>query len=337
MKAKIKVLLGAAAVLVGIRAALPSVITARVNASLSRVPGWEARVSDVDLALLRGAVVVQGIKAESKESTIRVTVARVSVNISWSDLLRRRLVASVDVLRPRATLALHRAEKADAKEAEGKAKKEVASWPDLSQVFPFRLDSFKLRDGEIEVSEGQLKTEIKDLYFTVRGLTNVSKDAPARGEASASLPKGGTAKVDFHLEPGLSPPSFGLAISVKKVDLASLNPLLLAQFGMDVDKGVFELVSEIESSGGGFRGYMKPFVSDLKMGPTGGKRKGVGKVIKEAVIGAVAVVLKNRKTDSVAAKVPFEGRYDNPEIGVWEAIASVLRNAFVKALAPTFE
>lgn len=338
MKTRTKaILLAAAAVLVGLRAALPVIVKSKINDKLARLENWDAAVSDVDLKLLRGGILVKGINAASKHSPMRASVAHVAVNISWSALLRRRMVASVDVLRPRAALTLKRAEKKEVKKAAVKAEKKVEAWPPVDQMLPFRVDSFKVRDGEVEVTEGGAKAELKEVYFAARGLTNIGENARARGEAGASFPKGGTAKVDFHLVPESKPPAFGVAVAVKQVDLAALNPLLLAQFGMDVEKGKFELVAEATSAAGGFTGYVKPFVDDLKMGPTGGKDKGPAKVIKEAVVGAVASALKNRKTEAVAAKVPFEGKYDNPDIGVWQALVSVLRNAFVKALTPTFE
>lgn len=334
---KTLVLLSVAALLVGLRAALPGIVKSKINDKLARLENWDAAVSDVDLKLLRGGILLKGIKAANKHSPMRATVAHAAVNVSWSALLKRRLVASVDILGPRAALTLKRAEKKEAKKAAVKTKEKVSAWPDPSEMFPFRIDEIKVREGEVEVAEGQAKAEIGGLYLVVRGLTNLDKDARARGEAGASFPGGGTAKIDFRLQPASKPPAFDLNVEVKKVDLASLNPLLLAQFGMDVEKGKFELVAEATSAAGGFTGYVKPFVDDLKMGPTGGRDKGPAKVIKEAVVGAVAAVLKNKKTEAVAAKVPFEGKYDDPDIGVWEALVSVLRNAFVKALTPSFE
>lgn len=332
MKTRWKVLLGIVVALAGLRAALPSIVESRLNAKLSRLDGWEARVGDVDLALLRGAVVVKAIKADNEAAGLRSTIERVAVNVSWKDLLRRRLVARIDVDRPSISLVLPSAEKREA----AKAKKKEP-WPDPNDLFPFRIERFAVRGGEAALTEGEHTTRLTGAYFLVEGLTNVEKDARAVGNAGLDVVQGGTARVDFHLAPAQRPPAFDLNLAVKKVELPPLNPLLRAEFGMDVEKGVFELIAEAESSGGGFKGYVKPFVKDLEMGPLGGKKKGPMKVLKEAAVGAVAAVLENPKTDAVAAKVPFEGRYDDPDIGVWEAFVSVLRNAFIKALTPSFE
>ncbi len=338
MRTRWRVLLGAVVVLGAVRAALPSIIESRINASLSRIEGWDARVGGVDLALLRGGLVLRDIQAEGKGTNVKGSVSRADINISWSQLLRRRLVASVDISRPRGSMTVRRADKEKAKAASKKVEKEASMiFPNLKDLVPFRVDRFAVRDGELVVTEGELAATITGVYFAVTGLTNIGKDARATGEAGAVVSGGGTVRLDFHVDPSARPPAFDFALAVKKVELSALNPLLRAEFGMDVDKGVFELVAEATSTAGGFHGYVKSFVEDLKMGPTGGEGGGAMKVIKEAVVGAVAAVFKNRKTDAVAAKVPFEGRYDDPDIGVWEALVSVLRNAFVKALRPSFE
>jgi uncharacterized protein YhdP len=338
MRTSVKVLLVVAVVFIGVRLALPAIIKSRINAKLETLEGWDASVGDVDLALLRGGLVLRGIKAKGKNSSLTASVARTAVNISWGNLLRRRLVASVDISRPKASMTVHRADKAKAKEAAKETgKKAEIVFPNLKDFFPFRIDRFAVHDGEITVKEDELETKVTDLFFIVKDLTNLEKGSRARGEAGATLEKGGTARMDFHLDPSARPPDFSLAVAVKQVELSALNPLLRAEFGVDVDKGKFELVAEATSTAGGFKGYVKPFIEDLKMNPTGGKGKSAGKVVKEAVVGAVASVLKNKKSNAVAAKVPFEGRYDDPNMSVWQALLSVLRNAFIKALSPSFD
>jgi hypothetical protein len=338
MRKSAKVLLGAAIVLTGLRAALPPIVKSRLNAKLANLEGWDASVGDVDLALLRGRLVLRGLQAKGKNSSLNASVARTAVNVSWGNLLRRRLVASVDISRPKVSMTVHRADMAKVKEATKKTgEKAGVVFPNLKDLFPFRIDRFAVHDGEITVKEDELETKITDLFFIVKDLTNLEKGSRAKGEAGATLDKGGTARMDFRIDPTARPPDFSMAIDVKKVELSALNPLLRAEFGVDVDKGKFELVAEATSTGGGFHGYVKPFIEDLKMNPTGGKGKSVGKVVKEAVVGVVASVLKSKKTNAVAAKVPFEGRYDDPNVSVWQALLSVLRNAFIKALSPSFD
>ena len=76
---------------------------------------------------------------------------------------------------------------------------------------------------------------------------------------------------------------------------------------------------------GGFKGYIKPFIHDLKMhSEKADARKGLGARIKEAVIDVTAAILKNSKTKNVANRIPFEGRFENPHAGIWEAVVTIL-------------
>lgn len=332
MKTRWKVLLGIAAVLVAARTALPWIAESLINGKLEDVEGWDARVGDVDLALLRGGVTLKGIEAENDDSSVRASIERVALDFKWSDLLERRLVASVEVVRPSAHLTLPPEPK-----ARKPAERKIPAWPEPDELLPFRLERFDVREGELAVTRDGHTTRFTDAFLNVEGLTNLEKDSRAEGRAGVTVAKGGAARVDFRVDPTRRPPSFDLALDVDRIELPPLNPLLREEFGVDVGKGTFELVAEAESSGGGFKGYVKPFIKDLEMNPLGGEGTGPLKAAKEAAVGAAAAVLENQKTDAVAAKIPFEGRFENPDIGAWQAMVSVLRNAFVKALQPSFE
>ena len=144
--------------------------------------------------------------------------------------------------------------------------------------------------------------------------------------------------MELKINPIAKHPTFNMDTSVTDVDLVEFNPLLRWQWGVDVHKGLFAMFVEAEAKEGGFRGYVKPFIHDLDMVDERQDRdKSLGKKIKEAVVGAVATVFKNPKTENVASKVPFEGRFDRPDVGTWEAVATILHNALIKALSPNIE
>ncbi len=45
-------------------------------------------------------------------------------------------------------------------------------------------------------------------------------------------------------------------------------------------------------------------------------------------------IFENEPKEQVATRIEFSGAFENPEIGVWEAAVSFIRNAFVRALKP---
>ena len=55
------------------------------------------------------------------------------------------------------------------------------------------------------------------------------------------------------------------------------------------------------------------------------------------MVGIAAKTLKNRPRGEVATVVPISGRVDRPQVGRWEAVGGLLRNAFVQAIHPGFD
>ena len=46
----------------------------------------------------------------------------------------------------------------------------------------------------------------------------------------------------------------------------------------------------------------------------------------------VAAIIRNSPKDRIATRMEFEGRYDNPELNIWTAISSYLRNWIIQAI-----
>ena len=84
---------------------------------------------------------------------------------------------------------------------------------------------------------------------------------------------------------------------------------------------------------GHFNGYMKPFFADLDFDNAAvDQEKGLFARLWENVVAALAGIVTNNRTEKVALRVPFEGDFDNPEVGAWESLRTLLRNGFIQAL-----
>jgi hypothetical protein len=320
--------------------------------------GYEGRVESVGLGLARGRVVLHGLEIWDTKKDFVLVVPRLTVDAAWGPLLHKELVAGVRAAGPVITLvapqpakaAEKSVEKAEKVEANVEAKTGKTLDRLLKDLMPFKVSRFLVTDGKIRLKEGAAsgseKKEKKDeaqrpaepfvignIDIDVRDLTNKG-DQPARAAASASV-AGGTVTLDLKLAPLAKTPDFDMNVKADGVDLAKLSPLLRWQWNVDVERGVFALVCEVKAGDGRFKGYAKPFIKDFKASP--GKGAGPVKKVKQAVVNAVAKVLTNEDTKEIATRVPFEGRFDDPKTGVWEAVVAVLRNAFVKALSPAFD
>jgi hypothetical protein len=362
--------------LVAARLALPFVIRAQANKALNSIPDYYGSVDRVHVALWRGALVFSDIQITNADQNLALTVKDLGLHWNWFPLLRHMVVADLIVQSPRVRIltpkpsATGKVVKKEAeiakKEAPTEKKKEPPkSFPDqLSTMIPFRVDRFAIYDGTVRVQnqgghfvqqadkdknkevytdqqEGGRELLIHKIDIEVDNLTNSKRDTGtkwAKGKIKATIMNSGEVLVTLAFNPTAPAPLFDLNLQEKNLDLTELNPVIDWQTGMDIKHGVFELYAEAAAADGSFKGYIKPFIENLKMlDISKDKKKGIGKVIKQAVVGAVAFVFKNHKEDEISTKLPFSGKFENPKVGIWEAVIEVLRNAFIKALAPALE
>jgi hypothetical protein len=359
-------------VLIAVRLAAPTLIKNKVNAQLKTLPEYTGHVEDVDLALWRGAFGLQDLSLKHKDETTALTIKNFETRVHWMPLFKKMVVADVKVESPRIRMLVEKPVKA-AKETTEKAKdvqkdveaKTGKTLPDLlATIFPFRIDRLQVTDGSLRLREkGQdidkeiakdkardedskegdqkdpgLEFRVTDFNVDVQNLTNTTKDKKspmAKGKVSAKIMDKGSMLMNLQVNPLTKHPTFNFDFQVNKFNLKDINPLLRWQAGVDVEKGTFEMFAEAAAADGGFEGYVKPFIEDLDVVNLK-KDKNPIKVVKEAVVGAVAAVFQNEK-EQVATRIPFKGRFDSPDVGIWSAIIEVLRNAFIQALIPSLD
>jgi hypothetical protein len=55
------------------------------------------------------------------------------------------------------------------------------------------------------------------------------------------------------------------------------------------------------------------------------------------LIGGVAKLLENRSRREVATKANITGSVDKPETSTWQIVVELIKNAFFKAILPSFD
>jgi hypothetical protein len=116
-----------------------------------------------------------------------------------------------------------------------------------------------------------------------------------------------------------------------------VNPWLDRFLKADAESGVFSMYSEVASADGRFEGYVKPILQDPKFFDLHEASRGPFRKAWEALVNLAAKILENHAANQVATQVPIRGEYDNPRVGVIEAMVNLLRNAFVVAFAHSLE
>ena len=119
--------------------------------------------------------------------------------------------------------------------------------------------------------------------------------------------------------------------------MTKLNDVFRSHAKFDVSEGTFAFYSELSAKDGRLDGYVKPILKDMKVyDRRQDKEKSLIGQAYEGLVGAVATLLQNPR-EEVAAKVAVAGRIDDPAISRWDAVFSLVRNAFVKAVRPGLE
>jgi len=67
------------------------------------------------------------------------------------------------------------------------------------------------------------------------------------------------------------------------------------------------------------------------------RKKNVLEIFWQAIVGTLATVLKNQPKDQLATKIPITGSFGKTDVHLWPTIATLLRNAFIRALVPKLD
>lgn len=341
------------AVLAVIRLLLPYALKAYVNRTIDDLEGYEGEISSLDLNLWRGAYEIEGLvirKADADpDADPFVRVRKLDLEIQWSALFTGRVVGEVVCHHP----LLNFRTKAAGEEGPGEGGGEEqtgagATWTTrLDQLFPFRINRFVIRDGEIrwrEEGEDPVDLYMTDFYLEALNVSNVrgeSKEEVLLAEIEAAGRPFGTGEFEARLrfDPLADPLRFELDAAVRKVDVIDLNDFLEAYGSLDAEAGTFSAYSEFAASDGRVEGYVKPLFEGLEV-LSFSEVDDPGDALEllwEGMVSIAAEVFTNPPTNRLATKVALEGRTDQPNTDVFAAVGSLLRNAFIAALRPAID
>ncbi len=215
----------------------------------------------------------------------------------------------------------------------------------LESLFPFNLNRVEIDRGEIHFQNPH-STPPVDIYLhqlsaTATNLSNardLKNELPAGITANATTVGGGGLDLRLQMNPVSEAPTYQLTAQLTNVNAAALNDFIKAYAKFDVEHGVFALYTSVASKDGSYDGYFKVFFQDLQVFAWEKERKkNALEIFWQGVVGTIATVFKNQPHDTLAAKIPISGSYEGGKVGIWGAITTLLRNAFVGALAPKID
>jgi hypothetical protein len=338
------VLLVVVLLLVVIRLVLPYFVLKYVNKSLGESKTYPGSVVDVDLALIRGAYKIKGVKIEKndtitgkRDSIPFFTSPMIDLSVEWGALFKGRLVGEIDVDEPRVYFVKGKHKDENLK-ADTTDFKEV-----IRDLMPLKINRFEIRNGEIHYIDPNIKPRLDVKMTNIQavatnlGNTNDSAEVLPAGLKGSADVYNGSLELNMKLDPLNKQPTFDMNANVTAVDLTKLNDFFRAYGRFDVKKGSFGLYTEFAGSNGKFKGYVKPLIHDIEVGGLGEKDANFAQKLWESVVGVASEIFENQPKDQLATKIPIEGSFEKPDISLWNAVIYVLRNAFVHALRPSID
>lgn len=336
-----------ALLLIGLRIALEPIVERYANKTLDELEGYSGHIEDVDIALLRGAYVIEGLRITKTGGKVPVpflSASRIDLSVQWSALLDGSVVAEIEVSDPKLNF-VHASEREGKQQASQSQVEPSENWTEVvKDLVPISINRFSIENGRVSyrdfTSSPQVNIFVQDIYAEARNLTN-SKDRTGSLVASfdgRALAMGsGRIKFDGKVDPYAKRPTFEAAFKLDGLEMKELNSYLRAYANVDAEKGKFSMDAEFAAKNGRFDGYVKPFIKDLDVLDWDKENESVPNKIWQGIVGTAASLLENPKKDQTATRIPMGGRLDNPEVGVWSALGSLLKNAFIQALTRGLE
>lgn len=317
--------------LVAFRIYLPTLVKNHVNTILSDVPGYYGQVEDIDIALIRGAYVIDGLylnKVDAETQIPFLKFPKSDISIEWKSLLKGEIVTEVIMFSPEISYVF------EDQETESETP-DADDWTKaLTEIIPIDINHFEIHDGKFAFLQMQTEPKIDlnftDVEFTADNLRNVvskEKTLPSPIHATGKSIGSGNMKIDGKVNLIKEVPDMDIAFSLENVDMTALNNFTKHYANINFEQGNFELFSEIAIADGYLKGYIKPLLSDSILI---GKDDNFVETLWEGFIGFFKFALKNQKTDTLATKIPIEGDLNQVDSKLWPTVTSIFKNAWVE-------
>lgn len=331
------------ALLVALRIALPFLLTQYLNRVITQAPDYEGSIADVDIHLWRGAYSIHKVEVRQirgDKVTPLFNAQTVDLSVDWRQLLHGSLVGEMTLTKPQINIVTE-PKREDVKEEKFRLQDLVDRF---TAFMPLNINRFEILEGEAHFGDLSAAPPI-DLYFdqvrlVAHNLTNserVANDLWATVSGTGRMMGSGQVKLEMRLNPSAQQPTFDLAFELNDLKLTALNDYLRHYLAVEARDGRLSLYAESVARDGRFKGYVKPVVKDLDVLEVKQANKGVGEAVKGFFVKIMAHIFKNKPQEQLATKIQFSGSFDDPAIGIWDAVVFFIRNAFVEALKPGFD
>lgn len=339
-------LLSLALLLLTLHLTLPVLVRNYLNDKLADMGDYRGQVTDVDLALWRGAYKINGLNIVKTSGKVPVPFLRaplIDLSVSWHALwYDQAVVAEVVFVRPELNF-VDGASKQTTQTGQG------TDWrQQLEKLLPITLNEVRIDNGTLSFRNFNAKPPVNlkatHLEASIRNLTNVvdiKGRRDARFDAKAQLLGDASVQSSATFDPFSDFQDFQFRLRATGIQLRQLNDFANAYGKFDFNAGHGDLVIEAEAQKGRLSGYIKPLLRDVDVfnwqQDVKEEDKGFFRSIWEALVGGGETVLKNQRKNQFATRVELHGSVHQRDISAFEAFLQILRNGFIQAFNAHYE
>ena len=323
------------------RLLLPYFVTRYVNKVLAEIEGYEGSISDVDIALIRGAYVIHDLKifkVNGHEKVPFVDVPTTDLSVEWSALFNGAIVGEIIFEQPK--LNFIGGDGPEKKEAGNDTQTgEDVDWTEpIKKLMPLQINRMEIDRGSISYYDFTTKPKVSvtldSLQLLATNLNNANRQKerlPSAVTATATSIGGGKLDLKMGINVLKEIPDLDMNLKFEGVNMPALNDFFVAYSKVDIEKGIFNLYSELAVNDSEITGYVKPIAENVKIVNWEKDQKNPLNLAWQAIVGLLAEFFENQKENQFATKVPLEGNLKDVKSGVWPTIWNVFRNGFIKA------
>lgn len=339
-------LLTLAIALLALHIALPLLLRDYLNERLANMGDYRGQISDIDLALWRGAYQINGLNIVKLNGQVPVPLLEapvIDLAVSWRELWNNRsIVAEVAFERPQLTFV-------DGGNAANSQTGEGVDWrAQLRGLLPIHINEIRVIDGTLAFRNFTAKPPVdlqaSEINGSILNLSNVSvagNTRPASLQATAKVFEQAPVQASANFDPLGQLDDFDLRLRITDIQLKQLNSFTRAYADFDFAAGQGDFVMELDARQGKLKGYAKPLLRKMEVfdwqQDVAAKDKNLLTGAWEALVGGGSWLLKNQRKDQFATRVNIEGDLKTYDISRWQAFKAILRNAFVRAFSSRFD
>jgi hypothetical protein len=319
------------------RMTLPYFVTKFVNKVLADIPGYSGSISGVDIWLIRGAYTINGLqlyKVDGNEKIPFIDIPVTDLSVEWKAIFKGAIVGEVVFEKP----TLNFIGGNESKNTENQSGADVDWTAPLKKLMPLQINRLEIVNGNIKFFDFTSKPEVDlnlyNLNLLASNLNNASRHSeplPSKVNASATSIGDGRLHLEMDINVLKKIPDLDMDLKFEDINMPALNDFFLAYAKVDIERGTFNLYTELAVNDGKISGYIKPLAQNIKVvNWEEDKRKPI-KLIWEGIVSFFVEIFENQKEDQFASKVPLAGDLNNVDTSILPSLFAVLQNAFVQA------